>query len=220
MKQKNNSLLFKIGKLHAVPKLLFCIASAVLAYFIIPTYAAVHFMISWDVFSFMMITLSLVSFFTFDTKAMRVRSQEQDESAFIIFIIIVIATLASLAEVLFLLTGKATNSQLIIAILGLCFSWLLIHIIFAFRYAHLYYMNDQEDANVHAGGLDFPADKRPDYLDFAYFSFVLGMTFQVSDIQITSKRFRRLALLHGLISFVFNTLIIALTINVVAGLRK
>jgi uncharacterized membrane protein len=80
---------------------------------------------------------------------------------------------------------------------------------------------------MHAGGLDFPNDSEqneysdnPDFLDFAYFAFVVGMTFQVSDVEVTSKRFRRFVLLHGLISFVYNTVIVALTINTLAGLRN
>ena len=68
------------------------------------------------------------------------------------------------------------------------------------------------------GGLEFPGEKRPDYFDFMYFSLVLGMTFQVSDVQITSRKFRRLAAVHGLLSFLFNTIILALTVNIAAGL--
>ena len=67
-------------------------------------------------------------------------------------------------------------------------------------------------------GLEFPEEKQPDYLDFSYFSLVLGMTFQVSDVQITSRKFRRLAALHGLLSFLFNTVIVALTVNIGASL--
>jgi uncharacterized membrane protein len=70
----------------------------------------------------------------------------------------------------------------------------------------------------HRGGLDFLNEKRPDYLDFAYFSFVIGMTFQVSDVTVSSSRIRRLVLLHGLISFLFNTIIVALSINIIAGM--
>ena len=73
---------------------------------------------------------------------------------------------------------------------------------------------------TYMGGLIFPGEDKPDYLDFAYFSFVLGMTFQVSDIQISSKPLRKLALLHGILSFGFNTIIVALTINIIAGLNK
>ena len=103
-----------------------------------------------------------------------------------------------------------------IAIAGMLFSWFLIHTTFALRYAHIYYGHHETKPNTHAGGLEFPEDEQPDYLDFAYFSFVLGMTFQVSDVQITSKRFRKMAMFHGLISFGFNTIMIALTINLMA----
>lgn len=68
------------------------------------------------------------------------------------------------------------------------------------------------------GGIDFPQDDRPDYLDFVYFSFVLGMTFQVSNCDITSKKLRRLAILQGLIGFLFNTVILAPSVNIAAGL--
>src|SRR5207253_11335449 len=70
----------------------------------------------------------------------------------------------------------------------------------------------------HAGALQFPGDHEPDYLDFAYFSFTIGMTFQVSDVVITSHDFRTLVLLHGMLSFGFNTVILALTINTVSAL--
>ena len=88
------------------------------------------------------------------------------------------------------------------------------------RYAHIFYGDHETEPAIHAGGLIFPDEDKPDYFDFAYFSFVLGMTFQVSDIQVTSKRLRKLALLHGILSFGFNTIIVALTINVIAGLTK
>jgi uncharacterized membrane protein len=88
---------------------------------------------------------------------------------------------------------------------------------FAMRYAHAYY-GDGKSGDKHAGGLEFPSDDTPDYLDFAYFSFVIGMTCQVSDVQITAKSLRTLALIHGILSFCFNTIILALTINTVSGL--
>lgn len=96
-------------------------------------------------------------------------------------------------------------------------SWLMTHTTFALRYAHEYYEVEHGAAGI-AGGLDFPGEKRPDYLDFMYFSLVLGMTFQVSDVQITARKFRRMATVHGLLSFLFNTIILALTVNIAAGL--
>jgi uncharacterized membrane protein len=98
-------------------------------------------------------------------------------------------------------------------------SWGLIHTMFALRYAHIFYLRNDERTDARGGsGLKFPGESEPDYLDFAYFSFVLGMTCQVSDVQITSRRIRRLALVHGALAFVFNTAILALSINLVSGL--
>jgi uncharacterized membrane protein len=102
---------------------------------------------------------------------------------------------------------------------GIILSWTLVHTTFCFHYAHLFYDNVKgTDSNVE--GLEFSNEKYPDYIDFAYFSFVIGMTFQVSDIEISSRKIRRLALLHSLLSFVLNTFVVALTINLIAGLKN
>ena len=95
-------------------------------------------------------------------------------------------------------------------------SWLMVHLVFTFHYAHKYY------SIAEVPGLDFPGKEHdePDYLDFAYFAFVIGCTFQVSDVAITSRSIRRLALLHGLLSFVLNTFVVALTVNMLAGLNR
>ncbi len=95
--------------------------------------------------------------------------------------------------------------------------WLLIHTMFLFRYAHLYYYDEDENGQMDRG-IKFPGTDMPDDYDFAYFSFVIGMTFQVSDVVVLNPGVRRLVLFHGLISFAYNTAILALAINVVAGL--
>ncbi len=95
--------------------------------------------------------------------------------------------------------------------------WLLIHTVLSFRYAHLYYRDRDRDKESDRG-LRFPGDAEPNYADLAYFSFVIGMTFQVSDVQVTAKSVRRLVLAHGLISFAYNTAILALVVNIVSGL--
>ena len=107
-----------------------------------------------------------------------------------------------------------------VAVSCMLFSWLMVHTIFAFHYAHLYYRDDTDDSSKHAEGLEFPGEKKPDYIDFVYFSFVVGMTFQVSDTAVTSRSIRRLVILHGLLSFGLNTFVVALTINLIAGLMK
>lgn len=84
----------------------------------------------------------------------------------------------------------------------------------------MYHDHNKLNTGSEVGGIDFPTNEAPDYLDFAYFSFVIGMTFQVSDITVSSRAIRRFVLMHGLISFIFNTIIVALTINTLAGLKE
>ena len=91
--------------------------------------------------------------------------------------------------------------------------------IFTFHYAHLYYFKDKDDT-VDGNALEFPKEDKPDYPDFAYFAFVIGMTFQVSDVEINSRIIRRTALAHGLLAFALNTFVVALTINLIAGLKN
>ncbi len=92
-------------------------------------------------------------------------------------------------------------------------SWLFLNTMFAIHYAHGFYGNFGAEHT----GLEFPGTKQPDYWDFVYFAFVIGMCFQVSDVQITSRYLRRVALLHSVIAFFFNVFIIAITVNIVAG---
>lgn len=151
----------------------------------------------------------------------RQTAQPEDESRPAIFLFTVGAALVSLLAVVFLLgsvkglSASEATRHVILSGLTLVSSWVLTHSIFTLHYAHLYYNPDETER---VGGLDFPGEEPPDYVDFAYYSFVVGMTFQVSDVAITAKPLRRLTLLHGVLSFAFNTLIIALTINTVSGL--
>jgi len=109
-------------------------------------------------------------------------------------------------------TGGAL--AVVVGALSVVLSWMFLNTMFAIHYAHSFY-GDFGDKH---SGLEFPDTKEPDYWDFAYFAIVIGMTFQVSDVQITSRYMRRVALLHSVISFFFNVFIIAITVNIVAGL--
>ncbi len=102
---------------------------------------------------------------------------------------------------------------LVVGVLSVVLSWLFLNTMFAVHYAHGYYGDFGDE---HAG-LEFPSTPKPDYWDFAYFSIVVGMTFQVSDVQITSNYLRRVVLMHSVIAFFFNVFIIAITVNIVAG---
>lgn len=211
-------------RLHSLAKLFICLAIAIIIYFAVEIKhvdSLTHVMISWDTFSLCLIIMSWITFFVTTSQQIRTQAKVQDSSRSLIFGIILISTFASFLAVLLLIVtkknGVSESLHLPFAIGGMLFSWFLIHTIFTLRYAHIYYGDHETKPDTHAGGLEFPNDSKPDYLDFAYFSFVLGMTFQVSDVQVTSKRLRRLVMLHGLLAFGYNTIMIALTINVIAG---
>ena len=150
-------------------------------------------------------------------------ARRQDEPRVAILVLAMIAAGASLFAIGFLLQqaqelpSAHRGGLIVLAGLTVVTAWVLAHTLFTFHYAHLYYGDRKEPGNADRG-LDFPGGELPDYLDFAYFTFVIAMTSQVSDVQITSRRLRRLVWIHSLFSFAFYTVILALTINVVAGL--
>ena len=133
--------------------------------------------------------------------------------------VVVVSFAAVSSEFTAIKTGPPEQRILKVALVAvtLFLSWLMTHVTFALRYAHEFYAKDNGGPDVDRG-LEFPGEKSPDYLDFLYFSLVLGMTFQVSDVTITSRKFRRVATLHGLVGFLFNTVIVAFTVNIAAGL--
>ena len=146
----------------------------------------------------------------------------QDSSRTAIFIFVVVAAIASVFAVgAELGTAKGLGrtyfiGHILFSILTILASWLLVHTVFTLRYAHVFY--DSPESDEAHGGLNFPDETKPDYLDFAYFSFVIGMCCQVSDVTVGSRRLRRLVLLHSIISFGFNAAILGLSINMVSGL--
>jgi len=155
------------------------------------------------------------------------RAAAEDPGRVAITAVVVVSSAAGLvAAVAILGAGAGAHGDAIARVVAyaLAFSavvlgWMMIHTAFTFRYAHLYYRDDEAPPGPDRG-LKFPGREQPNDFDFAYFSLVLGMTFQVSDVQITSRRIRRLALAHALISFAYNASIFAFTVNVVASLLK
>ena len=187
--------------------------------------ASVHWMASWLAFSGAYLLLCWMTILSCHPKDLHKIAEKQDSGRSLIMILILVASIISLiAIVLFYRTsGVMKGTELLIHILLTVFSailaWWLVHTTFTFKYAHLYYAVGEEKAGRRVfGGLKFPEDNTPDYLDFCYFSFVLGTTFQVSDVSITARHIRRIVLLHGMLSFFFNTIILALSINIIGGL--
>ena len=158
----------------------------------------------------------------YDAGQTRERAQAQDEPSVVLFLLMLLATLACVAAIVVMmqqgkdLSGMARTLHIAVSVVALIASWLFIQTIFAFRYAHRYYQEEQ-NAEPDGPGLQFPGGQDPDYFDFLYHSLVVGMTSQVSDVQVTSREMRRLTLVHSVLSFAFNMLVLALSINVVAG---
>ena len=181
-------------------------------------------MILWDVFALSYITTSWIVFFTSTIEHITKKARNEDGGKLFVFFIVIFSSIASMITVAVLVTKKDSLGMeeavyLPIIIGGILLSWTLVHTTFCFHYAHLYYDQGYGTDN-NAEGLEFPKEKHPDYIDFAYFSFIIGMTFQVSDVEISSRKIRRLALFHSLLAFILNTFVVALTINLIAGLKN
>ncbi len=157
-----------------------------------------------------------------DAPGTRRRAQWNDPGAAMLFVFVTIASCASLAAVLLAVnTARSLHGadrwlHLMLALLSLGGAWLLIQTAFALRYARAYY-RPHRAAGEPPRGLAFPGGEDPDYLDFFYFAAVIGMTSQVSDVTLQTRAMRRLGLAHGLLSFAFNLVVLALAVNVFAA---
>ena len=213
-----------IFRLDAQYRLLIALIFSAVAYFFCPktTSWPAQVLSLWIVFALTIIVLDWFSILWTHPMEVKKIAKLQDSSRYLLFLFVIFASLTSLMAIVFLLKsskGHSVASHVLLAMAAVIVSWTLVHTIFTMRYAHLYYDTDKDDGTPRkGGGLQFPDEQEPDYLDFAYFSFVIGMTFQVSDVEISSRLIRRHALVHSLISFAFNTTIVALSINVISGM--
>ena len=150
-----------------------------------------------------------------DVGHIRRRAIVQDEGRFAILVLVVGAAIASLAAIVVELgggPGGRSPAHLALAAVTILLSWAFVHMIFALHYAHVFYA-----PGAKGGGLAFPGGEEPDYWDFLYFSLVIGMTSQVSDVAVTGRVIRRTVAAHGVVSFLFNAALIALTVNIAAS---
>jgi uncharacterized membrane protein len=175
-------------------------------------------LLGWDIGITVYLVLVAHLMATAEVDNIRHRAALEDEGQGTILCISVLAPLACLVSIFAGFgpgpTTEATRqpAQVALAMVTVLLSWAFIHTMFALHYAHEFY---DESAG---GGMAFPGDERePDYWDFVYFSFVVGMTSQVSDVAVTTKRMRRLVVAHGLLAFVFNVALLALTVNLAAS---
>ena len=203
------------------PRLLGSALATLLVFALLPSSWPVNsrMLVAWDIGVACYLVLAWTMALRSSTTQMQERAAQEDESAVVVLVLTLAASVASLAAIAVELTNiQATPADqqgfhLTIAGLTILCSWFFVHTIYAIHYAHEYYGDKGERR-----GLAFPHEDRPDYWDCLYFSFNLGAAAQTSDVVIVSRRMRRLVLAHTILSFLFNTTILALAVNVGAGL--
>lgn len=209
-------------QLRARPRLIVSAIAGVLAFCAMPQLAlTTRALLTWDVGAGLYLLLAFVLFARASTEHMRWRARMQDDGAAAVLFLTIAAAIASLVAIAAELSGLKTASAelqgLHLALVAVTFmaSWLLVHTAFALHYAHAYYVALGGDGHA---PLEFPRQIEPVYGDFLYFSIVVGMTSQTADVAIASTPMRRLVMMHGIVAFVFNTTLLALTINIAASL--
>ncbi len=217
---KGHNFFLRLHPIHRVLiSLLFAIATFAIVYKNnISTLVAVMF--SWFVFSVIYLILDWIILLKRPITQIKKVANVDDGSVAFVSAMILVSSITSLFAVLEMMVSKGShNSQQIFEIpasIGcMLLSWIMVHTVFTFHYAHYYYSDRNKNK-----GLQFPGDEEPDYLDFAYFSFVIGCTFQVSDVEVASKKIRHIVFFHGVLSFALNTFVVALTINFIAALMN
>ena len=213
-----------IVRLGALPRLAIAVIVGVAAWLTLRLWFPEHLsvLVSWDVGAMCYLGLDLLLVARTDEQMTRLRAQRYDPNGYVIFLLVLGAASASFVAIGFIvgdfkaLAFWPRAGGITLAVVALLLSWLLIHTLFAFHYARLYYWQPA-DQKTHHRGLKFPDDDEPDYLDFAYYSFVVGMTSQVSDVAVLSRQMRRLTMIHGVLSFIYNIAVLAMSINIISG---
>ncbi len=210
-------------QMRARPRLLIATILGLSMLVVLPTTlsATTRALLAWDTGAGLYLTLAWTMMLRANVERMRRRAKLQDDGAVVVLALTVFAAVASLAAIVLELMGAKGDSpheqhlRLALSVVTILCSWFLVHTAFALHYAHEFY----EDApGAEQSCLTFPGNSEPKYLDFLYFAFVLGTTSQTSDVAISSSGMRRLALIHGVIAFFFNTTLLALVVNIAAGL--
>ncbi len=169
--------------------------------------------VGWDVTALFLLVQCWALIWKNDATQTELRAGDEDPGGAAVFVVAVVSSLFSLFAATVTLRQLRVHSGADVwvglALLAVALSWLVTHTIYTLRYAHLYYR-----APTH-GGLLFPGDEPPTDLDFAYYAFTVGMCFQVSDVQITSRQIRASTLVHAVVAFIFNTTIVALALNLI-----
>lgn len=203
--------------LYARPRTFISMAIGVVAFFLLPgsLRLVTRLLVGWDVFVSFYLALIYIMVLRSGIAHIRRNAVLQDDGRFLILLVTALGAFASIAAIVFELgASNRSGPGLALATITIVLTWAAVHTGFALHYAHDYYRGSKP------GGLQFPSGDQhdeADYWDFVYFSFVIGMTAQVSDVGITDRIIRRTATVHGIISFVFNTALVALMVNIAAS---
>jgi uncharacterized membrane protein len=210
---KRQAYLIRVGRAHL--RLVMSAVIGVIAAVVIPTSPLTRVLLGWDIgVALYLVAAAATMAQCASVNQMKQNAAAQDEGAYAILLLTVAASIASVGAIFAQLAVIERAAYGVYGTLAVCtvvLSWVFIHTIFALHYAHDYYGGGR------MGGLQFPEDDKPDYWDFVYFAFVIGMTFQVSDVAVTQKSIRRMVVAHGVLSFFFTTAFIAMTVNIAAG---
>ncbi len=202
---------------YARPRTFISVAIGIVAFFLLPDSLRLvtRLLVSWDIFIALYLVLVYIMVYRCGLAHIKRNAVLQDDGRFLILLVTALGAFASIAAIVSELGESHRGaSELALATLTIALSWAAVHTTFALHYAHDYYRGAKP------GGLQFPSGDEhdhADYWDFVYFSFVIGMTAQVSDVGITDKTIRRTATAHGIISFIYNTALVALMVNIAAS---
>jgi uncharacterized membrane protein len=212
----------------AKTRLVIAISLSVVAYLITPHMKShlLRLLIAWNVGTWIEIVMTWWIILRSNSRTTKVRASGNDPGRFIVHVIVLFSAALSLVASIALMRergAKAENQILwwIVCLAGVGGSWVLNHTSWTLRYARMYYRRTRRNGEERVvGGLAFPGDQEPDDLDFAYFAFTIGSCFQTSDIGITSRSIRRVALVHAVQSFAYNTTVIAFMLNAMFSLMS
>jgi uncharacterized membrane protein len=198
-------------------RLILAIAGALIAWLVAPwpIAATTRALLAWDVAGLVLVGVAGMIIVRSDARETRRRAAAYDPGRRVVWILVLIAsTVSLLAATIVVRQGREGMRALHVAlcVATVAISWLVTHSAFTLRYAHLYYRDAER-----AGGIELPGGEPPDDLDFAYFAFTIAMCFQVSDATISGRQIRRSALGHALLAFLYNTVILALALNLIVG---
>ena len=228
--QRKSAIAWMLGPLAPRPRLTASVVVALvvgagLAFFAPDMPISTRLILAWDALAVTFLVAMFTTMLEHSPTDIRAQAAIDDEGRGAILGLVLLASAASVWAVAVELSmakdghsALTETAHIMLAFFSVIVSWLMVQMIFTLHYAHEYYGVDEDDGDADAGGLDFPGVQLPDYWDFLHFAIVIGVACATADVDFTSQGLRRLGTLHSLVAFAFNTVIVALTINLAAGL--